>query len=206
MIQLYNTAIARSTNFPYSSVFPSRTQPGPPRHAVLVHGMQLPISYSSPVLFNHSVGFVIRQGYLRYHSAGFAIIRLASLSLGWLCNHSVGFAITRWAVLSLRWLRYHSVVLSISRLTPSSLSWLRYHSVGFAITRLAPLSLSWLRFHSVGFAITRLASLSLGWLGYRKNIWGHNFATFAFCEMNKKLFVPTLFPRLDTLGNLNNSP
>jgi len=34
MIQLYNTALARSTNFPYSSVSPSRTQPGPPRHAV----------------------------------------------------------------------------------------------------------------------------------------------------------------------------
>ncbi len=34
MIQLYNTALARSTNFPYSSVSPSRTQPGPPRHAI----------------------------------------------------------------------------------------------------------------------------------------------------------------------------
>jgi hypothetical protein len=38
MIQLYNT------NFPYSSLSPSRTQPGPPRHAVLVHGVQLLVS------------------------------------------------------------------------------------------------------------------------------------------------------------------
>ncbi len=44
MIQLYNTALAQSTNFPYSSVSPSRTQPGPPKHAVLVHGVQLPVS------------------------------------------------------------------------------------------------------------------------------------------------------------------
>jgi hypothetical protein len=41
MIQLYNTTLAQSTHFPYSSVSPSRTQPGPPRHAVWVHGVQL---------------------------------------------------------------------------------------------------------------------------------------------------------------------
>ncbi len=43
MIQLYNTTLARGTNFPYSSVSPSRTQLGPPRHAVLYHGVQLPV-------------------------------------------------------------------------------------------------------------------------------------------------------------------
>jgi hypothetical protein len=175
MIQIYNTAVALSTNFPYSSVPPSRTQPGPPRHAVLIHGVQLPVSYSTPVIFVHSVGFVIRLGYLRYHSAGFAITRLASLSLSWLRYHSVGFTITRLASLSLGWFPYHSVV--------------------FAITRLASLSLSWLPYHLVGFAIKKK------YLGDTKfcNI-------IAFCEMNKILFVTTLFPRLDTLGNLNNSP
>jgi hypothetical protein len=45
MIQLYNTALALSTNFLNSSVSPSsRTQPGPPRLAVLVYGVQLPVS------------------------------------------------------------------------------------------------------------------------------------------------------------------
>jgi hypothetical protein len=60
MIQLYNTALALSTNFPYSSLSPSRTQPSPPRHAVLVHGVQPP-------------GELVLQCYL--------ITRLASLSL-----------------------------------------------------------------------------------------------------------------------------
>ncbi len=36
MIQLYNTALFQSTNFPYSSVSPGRTQKGPPRHAVFL--------------------------------------------------------------------------------------------------------------------------------------------------------------------------
>jgi hypothetical protein len=41
MIQLYKTALARGTNFPYSSVSPSRTQPGPLRSAVLDHGVPM---------------------------------------------------------------------------------------------------------------------------------------------------------------------
>ncbi len=52
MIQLYNTALARSTNFPYSSVSPSRTQPGPPRHAVLVHAAFVVDFVYSNCLFN----------------------------------------------------------------------------------------------------------------------------------------------------------
>ncbi len=171
----------------------SRTQPGPLRRTFLIHGVQLPVSYSSPVLFVWSlVGFAIRLGYLRYHCAGFAIIQLALLSLGWLCYHSAGFAIIWLASLSLGWLRYHSAEFVIT--------------VGFPITRLAPLSLSWLRYHSIGFTTTRLASLSFGWHRYRKIFGDTKFCyIIAFCEMNR-IFVTALFPRLDTLSNLNNSP
>ncbi len=59
MIQLYNTAVAQSKNFPYSSVSPSRTQPGPLRHAVLVHGVQLPVSKFSSAIWS--------LGWLPYH-------------------------------------------------------------------------------------------------------------------------------------------
>jgi hypothetical protein len=51
MIQLYNTALAQSTNFPYSSVSPSRTQPGPPRHVVFVHGVRCLLSHECQYLF-----------------------------------------------------------------------------------------------------------------------------------------------------------
>jgi hypothetical protein len=44
-------------NFPFFTV-PTRTQSGPPRYAVLENWAQLPIS-SSPVLVDHSVGFII---------------------------------------------------------------------------------------------------------------------------------------------------
>jgi hypothetical protein len=189
---MYNTDVALSTNFPNSSVSPSRTQPGAPRHAVLIHGVQLPVSYSSPVLFDHSVLALqsdsvisamtmlalLSLGWLHYRSAGFAITRLALLSIGW--PRSAGFAITRLALLSIGWPR--SAGFAITRLALLSIGWPR--SAGFAITRLASLSLGWfpyhsvvsaLRYHSVGFAITRLASLSLGLLRYRKKYSGTQF-------------------------------
>jgi hypothetical protein len=59
MINLYNTALAPSTKFSLLKCIPSRTQPGPPSNAVLVHGVQLPL----------------RQFFS------------ALLSLGWICYH-----------------------------------------------------------------------------------------------------------------------
>jgi hypothetical protein len=64
MIQLYNTALARSTNFPYSSVSPSRTQPGPPRHAVLVHGVQLPVNFLIHLPQLKKISSVFFQNYI----------------------------------------------------------------------------------------------------------------------------------------------
>ncbi len=56
IIQLYKTALARGTNFPYSSVSPSWTHPGSLRRAVLVQGVPMDLVF---VPFNLGSGIIM---------------------------------------------------------------------------------------------------------------------------------------------------
>ncbi len=90
MIHLYNTALAQSTNFPNSSVSPSRTQLGPPRHAVLVHGCNFQWA-SSPVLFDHShsgISYIYEAVLERVQCTKTALKSIFSVIFLWFFHHS----------------------------------------------------------------------------------------------------------------------